>query len=63
MICDYATRHLEAILLKNIDAETKSKAVVEVSTHFGISREVFTDQGSNFMADLMQRFSLINTSL
>ena len=55
VVCDYATRYPAAIPLRNIDAETTSEAMVEVFTRYGIPREVLTDQGSNFMAELMQR--------
>ena len=53
-ICEYAARYPEASLLKSINAETTSEAVVEVFTRFGIPQELLTDQGSNLMADLMQ---------
>ena len=55
VVCNYATRYPEAIPLRNIDAETTSEAMVEVFTRYGIPPEVLTDQGSNFMAELMQR--------
>ena len=51
VICDYATRYPEAIPLKSINVETTSEAVVEVVTRFGIPQI----QGSNFMAELMQK--------
>ena len=63
VLCDYATRYPEAIPLKNIDAETTSEAVAEVFTRFGIPREVLTDQGSNFMAELLgEVFRLLDIS-
>ena len=63
VVCDYATRYPEAMPLKNIDAETVSEAIAEVFTRFGIPREILTDQGSNFMAELLNEvFRLLDIS-
>ena len=63
VLCDYATRYPEAVPLKNVDAEATSEAITEVFTRFGIPREVLTDQGSNFMSELLgEVFSLLDIS-
>ena len=63
MICDYAIRYPEIIPVRHIDAEITSKVVVQGVTWFGIPCEVLADQGSNFMADLIQGvFELLRAS-
>ena len=46
VICDYATRYLEAMPLCNIDAEHVAE---EMFSRVGIPNEILTDQGSNSM--------------
>ena len=47
----------------NVDAEATSGAITEVFTRFGIPREVLTDQGSNFMSELLGKvFRLVDIS-
>ena len=63
VLCDYATRYPEAVPLKNVDAETTSEAIAEAFTRFGIPKEVLTDQGSNFMSELLgEVFKLLDIS-
>ena len=53
VICDYATRYPEAIPLRNIDAEHIAEELVKVLARVGIPDEVLSDQGTNFMSQLM----------
>ena len=53
VICDYATRYPEAVPLKSIDTEHVAEALVTFFSRVGIAREILTDQGSNFVSQLM----------
>ena len=44
VICDYATRYPKAILLRSIDA---------TFSRVGVPQEILTDQGSNFISQLL----------
>lgn len=54
-LMDFATRYPEAIPLRKIDASTVAEALCEVFTRLGIPSEILTDQGSNFLSELMQK--------
>ena len=56
-IVDYATRYPEAIPLKNIDTVTIAEALIEVFSRLGVPEEILSDQGSQFMSDLMKEVS------
>ena len=56
-LIDYATRYPEAIPLSNIDTETVAEALVDVYSRVGIPSEVLTDQGTQFVSDVMQEVS------
>ena len=53
VVCDYATRYPEAMALKSIDAESVAVKLVELMSRVGIPEEILTDQGSNFMSQLL----------
>ena len=53
VLCDYATRYPEAVPLRNIDAEHVAEELVKVISRVGIPREILSDQGSNFMSQLL----------
>ena len=53
VICDYATRYLEAIPLRCIDAEHIAEELIKVFSRVGVPREMFTDKGSNFTSQLL----------
>ena len=59
VVCDYATRYPEAIPLKSIDAEHVAEKLVELFARVGIPREILTDQGSNFMSQLLVELYLL----
>ena len=54
VICDYATRYLEAIPLRHIDAEHVAEELVTVFARVGVPQEILTDQGSNFTSQLLR---------
>lgn len=54
LVCiDYATRYPEAIPLKTQDAETVANALLNIFSRVGVPQEILSDQGTNFMSDLM----------
>ena len=54
VICDYATRYPEAVPLRSVDAEHVAEELVKLFTRVGVPAEVLTDQGSNFMSQLLR---------
>ena len=53
VICDYATRYPEAVPLHSIDAEHIAKELVKLFARVGVPKEILTDQGSNFVSQLL----------
>jgi hypothetical protein len=51
---DYATKYPEAIALRDQEASTVSNALISLFSRVGIPKEMLTDQGSNFMSELMR---------
>lgn len=56
-VVDYATRYPEATALKDISTETVAEALVEIYSRVGIPKEVLSDQGSQFVGDVMKEVS------
>nr|KAG5714952.1 hypothetical protein BaRGS_000440 [Batillaria attramentaria] len=54
---DYATRYPEATPLKRIDSATVAEALYQMWTRTGIPKVLMTDQGTQFMSDVMQQVS------
>ncbi|XP_063293534.1 uncharacterized protein LOC134578463 [Pelobates fuscus] len=54
-IVDYATRYPEAVALSNIQAETVAEALVKVFSRVGFPKEVLSDQGTQFTAEITQQ--------
>ncbi|XP_044133676.1 uncharacterized protein LOC122926366, partial [Bufo gargarizans] len=54
-IVDYATRYPEAVALSNIQAETVAEALVKVFSRVGFPKEVLSDQGTQFTAEVTQQ--------
>ena len=50
VLIDYATRYPEAIPLRNISARSVAQALFHIISWVGISKEILTDQGTNFMS-------------
>jgi hypothetical protein len=51
---DYFTKWLEAYAIPNQEASTIAEALVKNFCHFGIPRELHSDQGRNFESHLLQ---------
>lgn len=59
-ICYYPTHYPEAIPIPNTEAITIAKELVSVFARVGIPDEILTDQGSNFMLNLLQEMYLMS---
>nr|XP_006813473.1 PREDICTED: gypsy retrotransposon integrase-like protein 1-like [Saccoglossus kowalevskii] len=57
VLVDYATRYPEASPLKNIRAETVAEELVNMYSRVGIPKEILTDQGKQFISDVMREVS------
>uniref|UniRef100_A0A1X7TMS1 Integrase catalytic domain-containing protein n=1 Tax=Amphimedon queenslandica TaxID=400682 RepID=A0A1X7TMS1_AMPQE len=53
VVCDDATRYLEAVPLRTIDTEAIAEELVKIFSRLGIPHEILTDQGSNFTSQLL----------
>ena len=53
VMCDYATRYPEAVPLRSIDAKHVAEELIKLFARVGIPREIVTNQGSNFMSQLL----------
>ena len=53
VLCDYATKYPEAIPLWSIDAEHVAKEIIKIFARVGVLEEILTDQGSQFMSQLL----------
>src|SRR5260221_5546752 len=53
-LIDLSTRYPEATALKRIDTETVAEALLTVFTRIGFPDKITTDQGSQFMSDVMK---------
>ena len=68
VLCDYATWYLEAITLRNVDANTIAEELVKFFSRVGVPEEILTDQGTNFTSQLLAevyrllRIKLIRTT-
>lgn len=54
VICDYATRYPDVYPLRSIQVKHIVRCLVELFSRVGISNEILTDQGTNFMSHLMK---------
>ncbi|XP_078666715.1 uncharacterized protein LOC144908750 [Branchiostoma floridae x Branchiostoma belcheri] len=54
VICDYATRYPEAVPMRSVDARRVSEELVKLFARVGIPDEILTDQGTNFMSQLLK---------
>ena len=46
VVCDYATRHPEAVPLRSIEAEVIAEELMKLFTRVVLTREILTDQGN-----------------
>ena len=54
VICDYATRYPEAIPLRCTDAHRVAEELIVFFSRMGMPREILSDQGSNYMSQLLK---------
>ena len=52
-LMNYGSRYPEAIPLKNINSQTVASALVDIFSRLGISEEILSDQGEDFISKLM----------
>ena len=57
-LVDYATRYPDAIPLKDITASAVADGLVEMFARYGVPAELISDQGSNFMSQLVNELLL-----
>ena len=61
--CNYAMRYPEAIPLRSIDAGTVAEHLIHLFSTVGIPKEILSDQGTNFMSQLLRElYNLLNIS-
>lgn len=53
VMVDYATRYPEAVALRAIDAATVAEALWNMWSRLGVPRQMLTDQGTQFVSELM----------
>ena len=63
VMCDYATRYPEAVLLRNIDAGTVVEELVKRFARVGIPSELLTDQGANSSLSFSRSFTTFCMSM
>ena len=54
VISDYATHYPEAYAMTTITATSVAEKLMNLFSHHGVPREILTDQGTNFMSELLQ---------
>ena len=63
VVCDYMMMYPEAIPFCSIDADTVSEHLMQLLSRVGIPREILSDQGINFMSQLLKKlYNLLNIS-
>ena len=54
VISDYAECYLEAYAMTTKTAISVAGKLMELFSHHGVPQEILTDQGTNFMSELLQ---------
>ena len=63
VVCDYTTRYPEAILFHSIEAGAVAEHLIQLLSRVGVPREILSDQGTNFMSQLLKElYNLLNIS-
>ena len=55
VVTDYATRYPEVFALKAVKARTVATCLIQLFSRVGFPRAIITDQGSNFMSNLLKQ--------
>ena len=58
-LVDYATRYPEAVPLKFITAQAVAEALVDIYSRIGIPEEILSDQGTQFMSEVMKQVNYL----
>lgn len=53
VIIDYATRFLEVLLMRSVTGHQVAEELMKQISQVGIPKEIVTDQGSNFMSNII----------
>ena len=54
VISEYATSYPEVYVMTTITATSVAEKLMDLFSHHGVPREILTDQGINFMSELLQ---------
>ena len=54
VISDYATRYPEAYAMGTVTAPAIAEKLIDFFSRYGVPKEILTDQGSNFMSELLK---------
>ena len=61
-VMEQATRYPECVALRKVDTETIAEALWGIWSHVGMPKEILTDQGPQFMSDLMEGINRLSPS-
>ena len=56
-VVDYATRYPEAVALPSVDTQHVAEALLKIYSRVGVPSEILSDQGVQFMSNLMNEVS------
>ena len=63
VLCDYATRYPEHMALRKVDTGSVADQLIQLFARVGIPREIFSDQGTTFMSQVLRElYNLLNIS-
>ena len=54
VISDYTTHYPEVYTMTTITATSVAEKLMDLFSHYGVPREILTDQGTNFMSEMLQ---------
>ena len=54
VITDYTTRYPEAYAMSSVTAPAVTEKMIDMFSRYGVPREILSDQGPNFMAELLK---------
>lgn len=54
VLCDYATKYLEAFPLRKVKARQIANCLIQMFSKVGIPKEIITDQGSKFTSHFLR---------
>lgn len=55
VVNDHAILYPEAVPMKNVEAERVAMELVKIFSRVGIPKEILSDQGSNFISQLLKK--------